>query len=76
MIIELKYPPPSQQLPPIVEEGVHYTVGRICEEVGGGLGVTFTRQVVATIASITSSQLTTYAADLGAFARSVGGGTY
>lgn len=53
----------------MVQEGLHFTVGRICEETGALLGVTFSRQVVATIADIAATQLDTYTKDLIAFAR-------
>ena len=53
----------------MINEAMHFTAGRICEEVGVELGVTFSKEVIATIADITNTQLKTYSQDLAAFSK-------
>ncbi|XP_042893747.1 centromere protein S-like [Penaeus japonicus] len=52
-----------------LKAAIHFTVGRTCEEIGAELGLSFTKQVIATLSEITSRQLQTYALDLEAFAK-------
>ncbi|XP_063592589.1 centromere protein S-like isoform X1 [Penaeus indicus] len=52
-----------------LKAAVHFTVGRTCEEVGAELGLSFTKQVIATLSEVTCRQLQTYTADLEAFAK-------
>ncbi|XP_042242725.1 centromere protein S-like [Homarus americanus] len=50
-----------------LKAAIHFTVGRICEEVGAELGLTYHRKVIATLSEITCSQLEHYATDVEAF---------
>ncbi|XP_067659006.1 centromere protein S-like [Haliotis asinina] len=52
-----------------LKAAVHYTVVRICREVGDDLNVSINKQVVACIAETTWRQFETYSHDLEMFAR-------
>ncbi|CAL4109967.1 unnamed protein product, partial [Meganyctiphanes norvegica] len=52
-----------------MKAAVHFTVGRICEEVGVELEMSFSKQVIATLTEITFKQLETYTKDLEAFSK-------
>ncbi|KAK4315820.1 hypothetical protein Pmani_012976 [Petrolisthes manimaculis] len=51
-----------------LKAAIHFTVGRVCEEIGAEQDLTFSRHVIATLSELTSRQLQTYATDLEAFA--------
>jgi len=53
----------------MIQEAMHFTVGRICEEVGTNLELTFNKAVIATIADVVNSQLEVYSDDLIAFSK-------
>ncbi|XP_038552966.1 centromere protein S [Micropterus salmoides] len=52
-----------------LKAAVHYTVGRLCQKIGGDHRREFSRQVIAAIAETTFRQCDTFAKDLEAFAR-------
>ncbi|XP_033482420.1 centromere protein S [Epinephelus fuscoguttatus] len=52
-----------------LKAAVHYTVGRLCQEMGQDHRREFSRQVIAAIAETAYRQCDTFAKDLEAFAR-------
>ena len=52
-----------------MKAGIHYAVGRLCEEVSTDLEVTFNKQVIATLSEIVNKQISTYTLDLEAFSK-------
>ncbi|KAL7407051.1 hypothetical protein ABVT39_002094 [Epinephelus coioides] len=52
-----------------LKAAVHYTVGRLCQEMGQDHRRKFSRQVIAAIAETAYRQCDTFAKDLEAFAR-------
>ncbi|XP_064101373.1 centromere protein S-like [Macrobrachium nipponense] len=52
-----------------LKAAVHFTVGRICEQVGCEYGMSFSKQVIATLSELTVRQFEVYTQDLEAFAK-------
>lgn len=52
-----------------LKAAVHFTVGRICEEIAAEQDLSFSKHVIATLSEITCKQLETYSNDLEAFSK-------
>ncbi|XP_071501901.1 centromere protein S-like [Diadema antillarum] len=52
-----------------LKAAVHYTSGRICEEIGQEMDVTFSRQFISALAETTFKQMEIFSEDLEAFAQ-------
>uniref|UniRef100_A0A8C9VXA5 Centromere protein S n=1 Tax=Scleropages formosus TaxID=113540 RepID=A0A8C9VXA5_SCLFO len=52
-----------------LKAALHFTVGRLCEDIGGDGGKRFNKEVLAAIAETTYRQCDIFAKDLEAFAR-------
>ncbi|XP_068212342.1 centromere protein S-like [Palaemon carinicauda] len=52
-----------------LKAAIHFTVGRICEKVGCEQGISFSKQVIATLSELTVRQIEVYTEDLEAFSK-------